>query len=389
MDMQERCSEGSAAEIKEPGGSVSVEDEYLDAVAGNLSRDSPSQSEQSDTHVNCGSIFSLLKHHGRLEASLKTISQATGPCHDSETLQALYTAVGAASVFKDFIVQTLGWDPLKSAPSSLSAVVALKVFNTLELLEMILLNLGVRDVSTTRQVNRTMYSVVTTSSKIQRFLGLRQDPESECISIFDPDSARYEPCFKRFTCDLNFRDEDFNTPTREGMLRARFKNADGWYTLSIGELPRKMLICQPPIYEVEIFAHCCSRVTKSAPNNTGSRRIPPLDKVRNVSGLTVGDLLDATKQTKEKHMLCPYAHEHHHDCNGFVKVPVEFEGILKLNHGDPCLPTSSSVVSNEEEDESIDYGYHPKPSPRDLENYMAAKRLGEKTIRLIDVLIAY
>lgn len=91
-----------------------------------------------------------------------------------------------------------------------------------------------------------------------------------------------------------------------------------------------MLICRAPVKAATISLNCCpGRETRSAYAGiraSGDRAKCAVTRARakRESGLTVGDLLDATQKRRDDHRLCPHAGPALLDDDGVVMVDVKF-----------------------------------------------------------------
>jgi hypothetical protein len=102
-----------------------------------------------------------------------------------------------------------------------------------------------------------------------------------------------------------------------------------------GSRCRDMLICQPPLHSISAFTSCCAG-PRFWRHRVGDER-PPAEVVRSEKGITVGDILDATKRLKESHQLCPDASPFDHNASGFVNVQVSFEAEMACLRTDPMF----------------------------------------------------
>lgn len=108
-----------------------------------------------------------------------------------------------------------------------------------------------------------------------------------------------------------------------------------------------MLICQPPIQQVEVRATCCrlhrSSIDRIDPPIITSAYLPdnansPSERlVQNINGITIGDLHDRARELIEQHRYCPHANNHDLDDFGFVNAGVHFVGHLHVRQRDPIL----------------------------------------------------
>ena len=102
-----------------------------------------------------------------------------------------------------------------------------------------------------------------------------------------------------------------------------------------------MLICQPPIYEMEVSVACCNE--HAGHRLPGMPTPPPIpEPIRSKTGITVGDLLTASRKLWQEHRLCPYAQDWDHDKEGYVCVAPSFKGIIHLKDGDPTMEAQKS-----------------------------------------------
>ena len=108
--------------------------------------------------------------------------------------------------------------------------------------------------------------------------------------------------------------------------------------LRLGKRCRQMLICQPPLKQVRPVMSCCGEDSPSYMFNVpGSRSITVPEPIKSETGITVGDILDATDRLADEHRLCPHAFMHDHDEEGHVQIFPAFKANIRLREGDPLL----------------------------------------------------
>lgn len=333
---------------------------YLDAV-----RNTRSYGDSFALPPRVGDSFDMLKQCNRLDqqsgflqrANVAASSSAEGIKAAVQEIQRLATAL------KAYLVSEVGWNPLLTAPTARSSELALQVFSILELLEMIILSLSTEDFLEVPSTSKVFAGAICASPKLQIKLGLRPSANSLWRTNFNRamnpnhESDRQVllhdciQCYITDTLETESEGEDDSSM----LIRAKFSNRYRWDSrkkrkqrdplIQMGERCRSMLICQPPIAEMLILPSCC-RVPyerSGEPKSVG---------VRNVSGLTVGNLLDAANEAKNDHRLCTHARLEQHDLEtADVNPEVQFEGMLQLRPDDPMLPqnevTGESVDGND------------------------------------------
>lgn len=129
-----------------------------------------------------------------------------------------------------------------------------------------------------------------------------------------------------------------------------------------------MLVCQPPIHAVDVYAECCQH--RSILRNS---RITLLRTLTSTTGITVADLLDADATVAEEHRLCPYAEVYSHDNEGIIRPFISFETVLRVADDEPLLLESRAFHA-----EAAKARDASKPrNSRLIERYVEAKQQGE------------
>lgn len=205
--------------------------------------------------------------------------------------------------------------------------VADKLFAIHELLEKVLFTggLSVRDLLSAMEVNKTFKTAILGSPKLRRYMSLAPDQALPYRTIFkrtSKDVNHFSHLCVSFgsSLDYNLLDPDGNETT---MLIASFSTKDGALP-RIGSRCRAMLVCRPPVYQIESRTSCC--------NITGQ-------KVSSSTGITVGDLYDAASRLVEEHRLCSLAEWTSHDRHGNVKVRIDFDTAIPVD-GDAEVPST-------------------------------------------------
>lgn len=257
-------------------------------------------------------------------------------------------------------------------PTERTVSKAQKVFNTPELLEMILLHLHARDVLAVQQVDTIMCAHIKSSSKIQRYIGLLPDASAYFHTQFAP----FEISEPSIICEPDFKTQRDYLPFTEWWLSPE-KNeiiisvslSRGLHALDgLGKACRSMLICQPPIMEMDIFIDCCHPMF---PLSQGPPKEWLPDPIRRASGITIGDIVEIALTLRDKHKFCPWAPYWTHNDDGTVPVLLTFRGALRLKEGDPALGGQRKAIATAKS---------RKAKERTMEAYCSAKLRGELLI---------
>lgn len=168
--------------------------------------------------------------------------------------------------------------------SSSSAGAVDATFHTQELLEMILLHLSARDILAAQQVNKSFNAAVTSSPRVQQHLGLKAI--SQDINSVIPFTLGCE--FPDFACTLT-------TIADHLCVNAKFDDLRPLPTT--GERCRSMLVCNPPVKKMVILipGHCCYSPAFIHRVFSPSYSHYLHKEIHNENGITVGDILSATK----------------------------------------------------------------------------------------------
>ena len=186
------------------------------------------------------------------------------------------------------------------------------VFNIPELLERILRLFGAKELLTLHQVNKLFFHTIEGSLALQQQMGQVADTKrgyrllvpSALPNVQFHTLGEFHPYFRKTTAELN--KVDFKATLRTPFTIPK-----------LGARSRRVLICQPPVVEMKIYAACCTyaRIHLHAPDEG-----TPAEVLRVETGITCGDMINAAARVAEEHKLCPLAHAHMHDAEGFVHL---------------------------------------------------------------------
>lgn len=241
-----------------------------------------------------------------------------------------------------------------------SVELAATVFNTTELLENILVNLGVRDVLSAMQVSHRFQSVIEGSPVIQRKMGLKADPD-RALRFPLASETRY------LLCSTDASTWSMRTAPNDKILvkvdcaRATSTTAK----LNLGARCRSLLICQPPLKTLKVYVSCCHSIYRHT-----SRA--PAEVLTSETGITFGDIVDTANRVKEAHVLCPRAETFMHDEQGYVHADVRFEAEIEVPAHEPLLLAKRRWMQREREQQLKGAAKQARMAP-----YVAAKRLGK------------
>lgn len=293
----------------------------------------------------------------------------------------------SAHGIKSYLNDQFGVEFTAGAPTPESAAKAREVFGTPELLEIILLHLHPRYVLVAQQVSKGFDASVSTSPKLQQHLGLRADPKTHFTTPFASTyggsstlsvHARYG-AFGYYSVAARNNILSGDKPARDKNafeILASFNTRCGLPRL--GERCRSMLICQPPVFEMEASVSCCSNRNLILAGLQMQMQIHsprPTDQpkpIRSTTGITVGDVLDATRVILQQHRACPHAQPHEHDAEGKVDSAPSFRAMLRLEDDDPALHAQQAFVQ-----EMQDLNTADKARAAHLQAYISAKRTGK------------
>ena len=331
----------------------------------------------------------MCDHQQSLNSGLETLRKLiSAPTPSTSQLANLVNSLQQdANGITSFLAKTAGIAVKAVAPTEASTAKAQKVFHTPELLEMILLELQPQHVLVAQQVTKTFDSLISTSPKLQHHLGLRPNPESSfaaprCINGWGHFTCSPKDCASSIFSWSRSQQQSERGPN-DLEICASFSTK----LPRLGDRCRSMLICQPPVYEMEVKTTCCNRysfgVFSLAPQNALATELDAPKPLRSKTGITIGDLLDATEEVCKKHRTCPHAQTYDHDDKGFVVVSPAFKGTVRLKDDDPTLRAQRS-----REEKARDRNAKAIDKQNRMDAYVRAKQQGKTLSRLQTVDVA-
>lgn len=140
-----------------------------------------------------------------------------------------------------------------------------------------------------------------------------------------------------------------------------------------------MLLCQPPITEMEAEPKCCVDDWPWLRRNEREHQ-DRKKSIHSANGITVADLITTAKALGDKHRNCPNASFEQHDTDGEVRAGTVFKGILALQDDDPELRPNRAreTRSRSPEYDVSEHAYcdSSRGGPTELERYVEDKRTG-------------
>jgi hypothetical protein len=246
-----------------------------------------------------------------------------------------------------------------------SPAVALQVFETVELMEEILMLVTARDVLSAMQAVTAMRDTVSGSVKVQRAIGLLPDPTAdfsvplwECIragrraqNLRDFHGITYFDYGKRFERNFDYRFDDhvYAEPKFHEVADFILTAAGDHCLYKLGSRCRQLSICQPAACkEMEISYRC---------RNCGDPDLWDYEitlwdvgtlTASNSQYITMGDVYSAIIKARQRHRAScqkPKAK---------AEIEVEFRGSVRLNEGDGTLKKRPSDKGFEGEFKAMD-----------------------------------
>ncbi|KAK5127049.1 hypothetical protein LTR85_008408 [Meristemomyces frigidus] len=243
---------------------------------------------------------------------------------DSQTLNSISERLEPhVTRLRTHIVQHFHVD--SQLPTKSSVAKAQQVFDTPELLEHILLRLSPRDAFRAQQASRRVHDLIMTSPCLQRHLYLKADPQADFSTAFSASVSRQWDSSTLLKCTIDRSkyiwpiDSPYDPVDRPDVEC----NFTVWFEC-LGVSP----VALPKLGE-----RCRSMLVYYRLHD--SVGVPKL--VRSSTGITVGDIHDATKELMDAHCLCPHAGQSEHAENGEVKVKPAFTAVVSLKNKDPLV----------------------------------------------------
>ena len=272
-------------------------------------------SEQEPMTVPFETIRAMREHIQQLEDNIAILRSGTARSQlGSKVNRAALDALEQASNGVAPAVRQM-WDlvPVQRRPTADSAIIAERVFGTAELLESILSHLDAWDMLEVYGVNKQWQANIIGSVRLQRdVMAITPDPGHVLYQPFD--------YMGEYSDHWTEREEDPDSPFRGLRSETALGPDIRPYTVELGDgtrhiivdqyqalefvirpaafapgvRSRSMLLCQPPVTELEITGGL------HAPWNGRPTRYP-IVRLRVVTGVTVGDFYDAARQYLRDH----------------------------------------------------------------------------------------
>ena len=276
---------------------------------------SPSAPRPTGTEVVAQSVNLARVIHG-LVAETRRAARV-----DIELLDALKEAQHCLPVIQQHISNTFPPEAFVHQCPPHALDIAQTAFDVPEMLEMILSHLGISDLLTSRLVNSQFQSAIDGSPSLQRRMMLLPSDSSDLYAPFAHESL------PGFNCKVKPKYDDVSH-SQSIELYMWFANP----LPKIGPLGRKMLVVQPPIFEISFLLDCgCWRGEEYR------------GKFTSHDGITIGDLLRAAAQVKFCHTECPFVYARHIDPEtGHRNAQLYFKATITLRSDDPFSRAQSA-----------------------------------------------
>ncbi|KAK4892526.1 hypothetical protein LTR27_008990 [Elasticomyces elasticus] len=290
-------------------------------------------------------VATALGHQQQMEHIVALLAEPQTQQDFASKIVKLQDSVqGLKGFFSDFLDPTLYTErqPYRGPDDTSTSIrecgpATQQVFRTPELVEQILEHLGLADILSYDQVDRSARAIVAQSTPLQSSLLFRADAADTLLRL--PFELYGDLRTASFYCRQSYAyDEGPNNAWRPSgtsgmiLLEAGFESTANHIRLpKIDVRCRKMLITQPPIKKMWIRLQCCRRAT----GLSDSEREHDL---YSDTGITIGDLYDATKKAEEEHSLCHRASRMDHDDAGFVHSGVSFRAYVHRSMLRPVTP---------------------------------------------------
>ena len=279
--------------------------------------------------------------------------------------------------------------PIENRPTTASAMRAKQVLDTAELFEQIVLCLDPRDALSAIQITKNTLGFFDDSPKLQDKLSMRRAENGFLYSPFNLEDVESFTSFANFQVNhivCNNHQNDWGDEAEKEMpyrvtITAGF---DQWDQLpNLGTRCRRMLICQPPVRVMQVIVSCCDyarwkevpstiprrwALGMHQPNSTKmygedeednhlddesieKNNVLKSFEIKSKTGITVGDIYDATLALREAHGLCPHAEADVHDEEGRVWSDIRFHSDVTLKSDDPFIKEQARAKAQEDLDD--------------------------------------
>ena len=350
-----------------------ITEDYLDSLKG------PNPDDRTCRNNRRDDFLDALKHQNLLQDGLYGLKQALQRTSDqvntNEIQCQLQNVSDGAARLHEFIVRNLGSDLLIGAPTRESAAKAQEVFDAAELAEMVLLLLSPQDLMGASLVNKAFAASISASSKLQIKLCRRADASASWTTMFDRER------YLGIKCSIdNYERVPDGKPGE-----VKIKVSTETYSF-VPRAYRKLLICQPPVYELLGMPDCCSSSSRRGYyNDDGRPQPPPLTRIVSETGITAEDVCSVSRELSRAHRNCPFALEYQHNRKGEVEVGALFWTNMILRPSDPAIPEwyhSDPEPYSPSGDAYAEQCERRENRPTEFERYYDAKKDGKAALYL-------
>lgn len=212
---------------------------------------------------------------------------------------------------------------------------AQKVFDIVELLETILLNLTVGQLLKAQLVSRQFNRTINNSVQLQRKLGFTLQSSPNFFSPFQCCDLRGLRIFVRLRAHQGSNPGKSSYGAKPEKGKEKSKEGEAYSAVvditldpkvrSLSDRFRRIPLVQPVITDATYWTECCDESGTS--ELTMSRD----------GGITIGDLADVAIEMGMKHRECPYAPGWQLDQDGSVWVRTSFRAEVPLRPDDPMV----------------------------------------------------
>lgn len=304
-------------------------------------------------------IERLVSSNHALQAALRSVKTLVANTTQSGIIShAIQAAEVQSAVMNDIQHEMFETKYFNYQHGAEATTTATDFFDVAEICERVLMDLPIADVLAMHQVSKRTFDIIKGSPKLQRKLHIAPAPNAAPRALaFRPNSE--QSYFPEPASNLRNPCISFTPPFQSAFFGRGF----GEHTVSIylqpedylkqppGARIRCMLLCQPPVVELEVELSCCGHTSMASEDFVGGqdagrggaawagylnqirkleRHGKKLTKLRREAGVTVGDVWDIFTALTKAHELCPRAGLNDHDNDGFVKVTVQFHGAIHV-----------------------------------------------------------
>jgi len=153
----------------------------------------------------------------------------------------------------------------------------------------------------------------------------------------------------------------------------------GFKVPKLGSRAQRMLVCQPPLKAMNVYADCCSGYCSFS-----RREVEATETIQSATGITIGDIIDTAPDLMQEHQTCPVASRFKHDREGKVNVKVTFEGVVAVSASDGMLLLKKQTKVKDRKKQKKRDAWEKR-----LESYIEAKQTGKCLIPCEEKYVTY